>query len=76
MKDSLTGLKDVLDYSKHGGGVLFGLKAPVVKTHGSTEKEAVYFTIKQIREMLASNVMRDLVNYFETKADSKEEETK
>ncbi|MER1954245.1 phosphate acyltransferase PlsX [Desemzia incerta] len=76
LKDSLTGLKDVLDYSKHGGGVLFGLKAPVVKTHGSTEKEAVYFTIKQIREMLASNVMRDLVNYFETKADSKEEETK
>ncbi|ALV20953.1 MULTISPECIES: phosphate acyltransferase PlsX [Carnobacterium] len=67
MKDSLSGMKDVLDYSKHGGSVLFGVKAPVVKTHGSTEKEAVYFTIKQIHEMLASKVIDDLVEQFETK---------
>ncbi|MGB3160423.1 phosphate acyltransferase PlsX [Carnobacterium sp.] len=67
LKDSLTEMKDVLDYSKHGGSVLFGIKAPVVKTHGSTEKEAVYFTIKQIHEMLASKVIDDLVSHFESK---------
>ena len=67
LKDSLSGMKDVLDYSKHGGSVLFGIKAPVVKTHGSTEKEAVYFTIKQIHEMLASKVIDDLVSQFEAK---------
>ena len=70
LKDSLANLKDVLDYSKHGGGVLFGLKAPVVKTHGSTEKEAVYYTIRQIHEMLSSNVMEDLVSTFEEKNDT------
>lgn len=67
LKDSLSGMKDVLDYSKHGGSVLFGVKAPVVKTHGSTGKEAVYYTIKQIHEMLASKVIDDLVNQFEAK---------
>ncbi|MCA9766137.1 MAG: phosphate acyltransferase PlsX [Carnobacterium sp.] len=67
LKDSLSEMKDVLDYSKHGGSVLFGIKAPVVKTHGSTEKEAVYFTIKQIHEMLASKVIDDLVTHFEAK---------
>lgn len=74
LKDSLSDLKNVLDYSKHGGGVLFGLKAPVVKTHGSTEKEAVYYTIKQIREMLSSNVMTDLVAFFEEKNEAEKAE--
>ncbi|SEK84142.1 phosphate:acyl-[acyl carrier protein] acyltransferase [Carnobacterium iners] len=69
LKDSLSEMKDVLDYSKHGGSVLFGIKAPVVKTHGSTGKEAVYFTIKQIHEMLASKVIDDLVTHFEAKQD-------
>lgn len=67
LKDSFSNMKDVLDYSKHGGAVLFGVKAPVIKTHGSTEKEAVYHTIKQIHEMLDSHVIDDLVQHFEKK---------
>lgn len=65
LKDSLSSLKDVLDYSKHGGAVLLGLKAPVVKTHGSATSEPVYQTLKQIREMLSSHVVEDLVKYYE-----------
>lgn len=65
LKDSLSGIKDVLDYSKYGGAVLFGLKAPVVKTHGSATAEPVFFTIRQIREMLSSHVIDDLVTYYE-----------
>lgn len=67
LKDSLSGLKEVLDYSKHGGAVLIGLKAPVVKTHGSATAEPVYHTLKQIREMLATNIVGDLVDYYEEK---------
>lgn len=67
LKDSFSNMKDVLDYSKHGGAVLFGVKAPVIKTHGSTEKEAVYYTIRQIHEMLDSHVIDDLVHHFEEK---------
>ncbi|MGY3777548.1 phosphate acyltransferase PlsX [Isobaculum melis] len=68
LKDGLYAIKDKLDYSKHGGAALIGLKAPVVKTHGSTGKESVYYTIKQIREMLQTNVIGDLVDYFENQA--------
>lgn len=65
LKDSLRGLKNELDYSKHGGAVLFGLKAPVIKTHGATGPEAVAYTIRQIHTMLETNVVGKLVEHFE-----------
>ncbi|CAM3325220.1 phosphate acyltransferase PlsX [Vagococcus fessus] len=67
LKDALRGMKKELDYSSHGGAVLFGLKAPVVKTHGSTGPEAVSHTIRQIHTMLESNVIGELVTYFDEK---------
>lgn len=66
LKDALRGMKQELDYSKHGGAVLFGLKAPVVKTHGSTGPEAVRYTIRQIHSMLESTVVSQLVDYYES----------
>lgn len=68
LKGSLKGMKDQLDYSSHGGAVLFGVKAPVVKTHGSTGPEAVHHTIRQIKTMLETNVVTDLMTYFEEKS--------
>lgn len=65
LKDALSGLKDEMDYAKYGGAVLFGLKAPVVKTHGSTGPEAVATTIRQIHTMLATDVVGKLVKQFE-----------
>lgn len=65
LKDSLKKMKNELDYSSHGGAVLFGLKAPVIKTHGSTGPEAVKYTIRQIHTMLESHVIEELVQHFE-----------
>ena len=65
VKGALSEVKDIMDYSKHGGAVLFGLRAPVVKTHGSADKTAVFYTIKQIRKILSSSVIDDLVHHFE-----------
>lgn len=65
LKDSLKGMKDSLDYSSHGGAVLFGVKAPVIKTHGSTGPEAVHHTIRQIKTMLETDVVNNLKTYFE-----------
>ncbi|MEQ9764494.1 phosphate acyltransferase PlsX [Streptococcus jiangjianxini] len=64
LKDSLYQLKDTMDYSSAGGAVLFGLKAPVVKAHGSSDEKAIYHTIKQIRTMLETNVVYQLVEAF------------
>lgn len=66
LKDSLKGMKSTLDYSNQGGAVLFGVKAPVVKTHGSTGPEAVRNTISQIKTMLETNLVGDLQEFFET----------
>ena len=56
LKNALRGMKDEMDYSKHGGAVLFGLKAPVIKTHGATGPDAVRYTIRQIHTMLETQV--------------------
>ena len=69
LKNALRGMKDEMDYSKHGGAVLFGLKAPVIKTHGATGPDAVRYTIRQIHKMLETQVVPQLVEYYEGKAE-------
>lgn len=64
LKDSLRGLKKRLNYSDVGGAVLFGVKAPVVKTHGSSDAKAVYSTIRQIRTMLETDVVAQTAREF------------
>lgn len=66
LKDQLKGLKDSMDFSKFGGAILFGVKSPVMKTHGATNSEAVYHTLRQTRDILQSNVLEDVVEYFES----------
>ena len=69
LKNALRGMKDEMDYSKHGGAVLFGLKEPVIKTHGATGPDAVRYTIRQIHTMLETQVVPQLVEYYEGKAE-------
>ncbi|GFH41553.1 phosphate acyltransferase [Lactococcus hodotermopsidis] len=64
MKKSLYHLKDALDYEKAGGAVLFGLKAPVVKSHGSSNADAILATIKQTRKMLETEVVTSLKTHY------------
>lgn len=64
LKNDLRGLKKTLDYSDVGGAVLFGVKAPVVKTHGSSDAKAVYSTIRQIRTMLETDVVAQTAREF------------
>ena len=57
VKNELKGLKGKLDYSEHGGALLFGLQAPVVKAHGSSNGRAIYNTIRQAATMVEHNVV-------------------
>jgi len=70
LKDRLKGMKETMDYSSAGGAVLFGLKAPVVKCHGSSDAKAVYYTIKQVRTMLDTKVVEQLVDAFDPKEET------
>lgn len=56
VKKDLKGLKDKLDYSEYGGAGLFGLAAPVIKAHGSSNDRAILNAIKQACHMVEYNV--------------------
>jgi phosphate acyltransferase len=57
MKPELKGLKNKLDYSEYGGAALFGLNAPVIKAHGSSDSNAIYNAIRQTRDVVKSEVI-------------------
>ncbi|WP_449619349.1 phosphate acyltransferase PlsX [Robertmurraya sp. Marseille-Q9965] len=52
----LKGLKAKMDYSEYGGAGLFGLNAPVIKAHGSSDANSVFSAIRQAREMVEKEV--------------------
>jgi phosphate acyltransferase len=57
LKPNLMRLKGKLDYSEYGGAGLFGLKAPVIKAHGSSNAQSISSAIRQTREMVAGDVV-------------------
>jgi phosphate acyltransferase len=56
LKPDLYKLKNKLDYSEYGGAGLFGLKAPVIKAHGSSDAHSIYNAVRQAREMVEKDV--------------------
>jgi phosphate acyltransferase len=56
VKSDLKQMKNMLDYTEYGGAGLFGLKAPVIKAHGSSNEVALYNAMRQAREMVKHNV--------------------
>jgi phosphate acyltransferase len=56
LKPDLSELKNKMDYSEYGGAGLFGLKAPVIKAHGSSDAHAIYNAVRQAREMVEKDV--------------------
>ncbi|WP_342044300.1 phosphate acyltransferase PlsX [Bacillus sp. OTU530] len=65
LKPKLLGLKKQMDYSEYGGAALFGLKAPVIKAHGSSDEHAVFSAIRQTREMVANNMVATITEAVE-----------
>ncbi len=55
----------ILDTSKAGGAVLLGVKAPVIKTHGSAKAEAIMYGIFQARAMVEGRVAERISHHFD-----------
>ncbi|MFS0823646.1 phosphate acyltransferase PlsX [Bacillus sp. 1P02SD] len=49
-------LKKTLDYSEYGGAGLFGLNAPVIKAHGSSDANGIFSAVRQTYEMVEKDV--------------------
>jgi phosphate acyltransferase len=56
LKPDLYQLKNKMDYSEYGGAGLFGLKAPVIKAHGSSDAQAIFSAIRQANLMVKEDV--------------------
>ncbi|MED3562714.1 phosphate acyltransferase PlsX [Bacillus xiapuensis] len=65
LKPNLYSLKSKLDYSEYGGAALFGIKAPVIKAHGSSNAQAIFSAIRQTREMAGNDVVGLIKNAVE-----------
>lgn len=58
-------IKQQMDYSEYGGAGLFGLKAPVIKAHGSSDANAIYNAIRQTRDMVKHDVIKTVTETIE-----------
>lgn len=65
LKPQFKVIKKQMDYSEYGGAALFGLKAPVIKAHGSSNPNAIYNAIRQTREMVSNNVSETIHSSIE-----------
>ncbi|HLR24098.1 MAG TPA: phosphate acyltransferase PlsX [Pseudogracilibacillus sp.] len=66
MKKDLMKLKQSLDYPEYGGAALFGLAAPVIKSHGSSNARAIYHTIIQACDMVENNMLETIDKTMQT----------
>ncbi|MEN2766484.1 phosphate acyltransferase PlsX [Ornithinibacillus xuwenensis] len=73
IKGDLKGLKDKLDYSEYGGAGLFGLAAPVIKAHGSSNRRAIFNAIKQTCHMVDNHVTETIKDTVESMQSTEEE---
>ncbi|WP_041773492.1 phosphate acyltransferase PlsX [Leuconostoc kimchii] len=64
LKPAFKQVQKKLDYNEAGGAVILGVKAPVVKTHGSAKAAAVANTMGQIKTMLDNQLVPDIQNYI------------
>lgn len=65
LKDAFKLVKGKMDYTSHNGAVLMGVKAPVVKTHGSSTPDTIEACIDQIHTMLEQKVIDKIIETFE-----------
>ncbi|PYZ93185.1 phosphate acyltransferase [Salipaludibacillus keqinensis] len=60
LKPSFKKVKQKMDYSEYGGAGLFGLRAPVIKAHGSSDAQAFFSAIRQAHTMHEEKVIETI----------------
>ncbi|BDR56096.1 phosphate acyltransferase [Xylocopilactobacillus apis] len=65
VKGSLGNLAEQFNNSRFGGAVLLGVNAPVIKGHGNSQPETVYYAIKQVKEMIQGQTVQKFKNLYE-----------
>ncbi len=53
-----------MDSKEVGGAMIFGINKPVVKAHGNSDAYAYASAIKQVRQMVKSNIIEKVIPYL------------
>lgn len=69
VKKSVYGLKSKFDYKEYGGAMIFGVKKPVIKAHGSSDARAFKNAIRQATEC----VKNDFVSRIQSELEKEKE---
>lgn len=64
LKKSFKSIYQQLDYEKHGGAILLGVKKPIIKAHGSSNVDSVSQALIQSHDMVKSEITNNLTQYF------------
>ncbi|MBE6825641.1 MAG: phosphate acyltransferase PlsX [Ruminococcus sp.] len=59
-------LRKRMDYKEHGGAVLMGISAPVIKAHGSSDGKAFFNAIRQARDCVEGGIISTISAHLET----------
>lgn len=65
IKGSLKSMLATMNYDEAGGAVLFGAKAPVIKTHGTAKADTMYYALAQTQTVVNSAIIPELSDRFE-----------
>lgn len=65
VKGKITNLAEQFNNSRFGGAVLLGVDAPVIKGHGNSNPETVYYAIKQVKEMIDSKTVKKFQDLYQ-----------
>ena len=60
MKEKRKELKRRFDASEHGGAPILGVRAPVIKAHGSSDANAIMNAVRQAISYVESGISEDI----------------
>ncbi len=60
LKGGFNGLKDKLDYTKHGGALFIGVNKTVIKAHGSSDRNSFKKAVLQAVEYASFNIFEKI----------------
>jgi glycerol-3-phosphate acyltransferase PlsX len=60
LKKDLKALKAKMDYTEYGGAPLLGIKAPIVKAHGSSNAKAFKNAIVYAEKYASKNIIQKI----------------
>lgn len=65
VRGNLSNLANQFNNSRFGGAVLLGVNAPVIKGHGNSQPETVYYAIKQVKEMIEGQTVQKFKDLYQ-----------